>query len=53
MLTLLSAAEMFHSKNKKVGDIRPENVFISEDGSVKVTCLVSWPMERTNYEKSF
>lgn len=29
------------------------NIFISEDGSVKLACLYSWPLERTNYEKSF
>lgn len=43
-LTLLSAADFFHSQGRKVGDIRPENVFISEDGSVKMACTCSWPL---------
>jgi hypothetical protein len=29
------------------------NVFISEDGTVKLACCCSWPLEMTNYEKSF
>ena len=49
MLTLLTAGYFFHGKGKKVGDVRPSNVLISEDGSVKVACYLSWPMERTNY----
>ena len=53
VLTLLSAANYFHGQNRKVGDIRPQNIFISEDGSVKVACIYSWPLERTNYDKSF
>lgn len=31
---------LFH---KKVGDIRPENIFINEKGEIKVACLNSWP----------
>ena len=37
----------------KVGDIRPENIFIDENGSVKVWNLYSSPKEITNYGKSF
>jgi DNA-binding helix-hairpin-helix protein with protein kinase domain len=44
VLTLLSAGYFFHGKGRKVGDVRPGNVFISEDGSVKVGCCLSWPM---------
>lgn len=50
--TLLNAANYFHKKGKKIGDVRPGNIFISEDGSVKTACIYSWPMERTNYEKT-
>ena len=44
---------MFHGKNQKIGDIRPENIFISEDGSIKIANHLSWPMEQTNYAKTF
>ncbi len=35
-----------------VGDIRPRNVFLSEIGKVKVTNLLSWPMELRAYDKA-
>ena len=34
-----------------MGDIKPENVFISSDERVKVGSLTSFPYERTNYAK--
>jgi len=30
-------------KGKKVGDVRPENVFINEDGQIKVGTQFTWP----------
>jgi serine/threonine protein kinase len=42
-----------HGKGKKVGDIRPENIFINEDGQVKVANQLTWPLEQDNYEKTF
>jgi hypothetical protein len=36
-----------------IGDIRPENVFINLDGQVKFSNLLSWPGEKTNYQKTF
>ena len=53
MYTLLSAAFTYHRQSVKVGDIRPDNIFINEDGQVKVASVDSWPGELTNYSKSF
>ncbi len=53
MYTLLSAAFTYHRQGAKVGDIRPDNIFINEDGQVKVACVDSWPGEQTNYAKAF
>lgn len=38
--------------SKKVGDIRPENVFINFEGQTKIGSLYSFPNEQTNYKKS-
>ena len=37
----------------KVGDIRPHNIFINDQGEVKVSNMLSWPREPSNYTKSF
>jgi len=51
--TLISAGHEFHKNGRKVGDVRPENVFINEDGQVKVATQLTWPSENTNYHKTF
>jgi serine/threonine protein kinase len=53
VFTLLSASSTYHKQDRKVGDIRPDNIFINEDGQVKVASVDSWPGEKSNYEKSF
>lgn len=37
----------------KVGDIRPNNVFINEDGQIKVVTKHTFPQEHDNYQKTF
>ena len=37
----------------KVGDIRPQNVFINDKTQVKVTSLNTFPKEISNYSKTF
>lgn len=36
-----------------VGDIRPENIFLNEDGKIKVSNLLSWQSEISNFQKAF
>ena len=48
--SMVKGAVIFHGEGKKV-DIRPENVFINEDGEIKLATELSWPGERTNYMK--
>lgn len=52
LYVLTSAVRDFHMKNKKVGDIRPSNVFISNEGQIKVATYLSFPSEKNNYEKT-
>lgn len=49
---LISSAAQFHKKGKKVGDIRPDNIFINEEGQVKLANICSWPRQESNYFKS-
>ena len=51
--TLADVGRKFHSDGGKVGDIRPENIFINEDGQLKVASRCSWPLEFDNYQKAF
>ena len=39
--------------NGKVGDIRPQNVFLNSDGEAKISSVLSWPREGTNFSKAF
>lgn len=55
LLFTLSAAqtEMKSKLNSKVGDIRPQNVFLNSEGKVRVSSLLSWPREVSNFSKTF
>lgn len=35
-----------------MGDIRPENIFISQNGFVRFVNLLSWPGENNGYSKA-
>lgn len=48
---LTSSAHIFRAVGTKVGDVRPDNIFINECGQIRIANLCSWPSERTNYEK--
>ena len=50
--SLVKAATDFQTLNVKIGDVRPDNIFLSDDGQIKVSNLFSWPCETTNYEKT-
>jgi hypothetical protein len=52
LYSLVSSAKDFNSIDKKVGDIRPYNIFINEEGQIKIANIFSWPYEKTNFEKT-
>ncbi len=45
--------EVKRRTGRKVGDIRPQNVFLNSDGEAKISCTYSWPREGTNFNKTF
>ena len=38
--------------NQSLVDIRPSNIFLNEDGRIKVSCSISWPLEISNIQKA-
>ena len=56
LLYALCAAEEEYAtitgnRMSRIGDIRPQNVFISDKGKIKVACPYSWPDEQRPYAK--
>ena len=52
LYTAVSAAKDFQKIKIKLGDVRPQNIFINEDGQVKLANVYSWPNEDNNYMKT-
>lgn len=52
LYTTVSAAKDFQKNKLKLGDVRPQNIFINEDGQVKLANIYSWPNEDNNYMKT-
>jgi hypothetical protein len=38
---------------ERLGDIRPENIFLNEVGNIRVSNSLSWPLEVTNLQKAY
>lgn len=53
LYSLASAKKNMKPISYKVGDIRPDNIFINDYGHVKVANLHSWPEAKTNFTKYF
>jgi hypothetical protein len=50
--SLVGCAKDFSTLDMKIGDVRPHNIFINEEGQIKIANAFSWPYEKTNFEKS-
>ena len=37
---------------QRLGDVRPSNIFLNEDGKIKVANSLSWPSEASNIQKT-
>lgn len=51
MYALVAVKVQAESRGEVVGDIKPLNVFISNDEKVKIACQHSFPYEKSNYAK--
>jgi len=43
LYALISSLRSIKLYSKKLGDIKPENLFVNDDGKVKVGNVYSWP----------
>lgn len=53
LLTLSEGRREAEAVGEGLGDIRPKNIFLNEEGKIKVSSSLSWPLENTNIQKSF
>jgi hypothetical protein len=51
--SLIEARKQASAAGEKLGDIRPKNIFLNEDGKIKVSNSQAWPSEISNIQKSF
>ena len=41
--SLVSSAKDFSTIDSKIGDVRPYNIFINEEGQIKIANIFTWP----------
>ncbi len=52
LYALAMAKKDIKERSKKLGDIKPENIFINDKGNVKVANIHSWPNEHPSFYKA-
>lgn len=52
LYVLASALNEIKTYSNKLGDIKPENVFVNDNGKIKVGNIYSWPDEYPSYIKA-
>ncbi len=53
LFSLIEGRKQAAAVGERLGDIRPDNIFLNEDGNIKVSNSLSWPLEVTNLQKAF
>lgn len=52
LFALAAAKHDLSGRTKKLGDIKPENIFVNEDGKVRVASQFSWPDELPSFARA-
>lgn len=52
LYSLSQAREQAIAAGEKLGDVRPRNIFLNEEGKIKVANSLSWPSEVPNIQKT-
>jgi serine/threonine protein kinase len=52
LYALAAAKHDIAGRVKKVGDIKPENLFVNEEGQAKIACQYSWPDELPSFARA-
>ena len=51
LLTVILAKKEAEEGGGELGDVRPRNILLNEQGCLKIPTLHSWPMEINKYQK--
>ena len=51
LFALTAGLQEAKNRSLKLGDIKPENVFVNDAGQIKVANIYSWPNEKPSYWK--
>lgn len=49
LYALAAAKQDLKGRTPKLGDIKPENIFVNDDGKVKIANIYSWPNETPSF----
>lgn len=52
IFTLASVKNSISCFSSKIGDVRPENIFINRAGAIKISTLHTFPTSSSNYTKT-
>jgi hypothetical protein len=52
LYSIVKAKKQNEDHSKVMGDIRPKNIFLNEEGSIKVPNSVTWPYENSKLAKA-
>jgi hypothetical protein len=52
LYALTAAKEDIKKHSSKLGDIKPENIFVNDEGKLKVANVYSWPNELPSFSKA-
>ena len=52
LYALAIAKQDIKDRSVKLGDIKPENIFVNDQGNVKVANIYSWPNEHPSFYKA-
>jgi serine/threonine protein kinase len=49
----VKVAALLEAKDRVIGDVKPENILVNEDGYVKVICQCSWPGQPSKFVRGW
>jgi serine/threonine protein kinase len=52
LYALVAAKQDLHDRSDKLGDIKPENIFVNEQGAIRIANVYSWPNEVPSFAKA-
>lgn len=50
---LVKVSSLLDQRGRVVGDVKPENILVNEDGYIKVISQLSWPGQPSKYVRGW